>query len=330
MIGRYRRGGNRTTGPRPRAPGRPPTAATRFDSRHGVGQCGPVTRPSITGAVLDHIAHAVPRWEDAWPRYVTELGASGIPVDPAPGFAPAQLRFANRARLEVLMPNDVESNDFLDRFLRTNGPGAHHLTFKVPDLEEAIGHCRESDSIPSDLSRRPLLDGGLPAPEAGHRGGGATGPVAGRLHHARSRRVPRPPRVRRRHEVPGGIPGPGDPRRPAARRGRRPVRRAARRTGRGPGERPGYHWMDLRWEVPWASAWSPPPGIRRHSTSPTGSATDRPHPPCGRRGRIAGAARRRPSRAVRPGRGATGPRFRRDRTGGQPRTPPGGPPPLHP
>ena len=79
--------------------------ATRFDSRHTVGQCGSVTRPSISGAVLDHIAHAVPRWEDAWPRYVGQLGAVWHSGGPAPGFAPVQLRFANRARLEVLMPN---------------------------------------------------------------------------------------------------------------------------------------------------------------------------------------------------------------------------------
>src|SRR5665213_2365264 len=48
----------------------------------------------IEGTVLDHIAHAVPRWQDVWGRYATDLGASWSSGGPGPGFAPAQLRFA--------------------------------------------------------------------------------------------------------------------------------------------------------------------------------------------------------------------------------------------
>ncbi len=96
----------------------------------------------IEGAVLDHVAHAVPRWQDVWHRYATDLGAEWNSGGPGPGFAPAQLRFANRARVEVLMPWDVEVNDFLSRFLAASGPGPHHLTFKVPDLEVAIDRAR--------------------------------------------------------------------------------------------------------------------------------------------------------------------------------------------
>gem|GEM_PF-257681 len=97
---------------------------------------------AIQGTVLDHIAHAVPRWQDVWGRYATDLGASWSSGGPGPGFAPAQLRFANGSRVEVLMPWDVDVNDFLSRFLAANGPGAHHLTFKVPDLVDAIDRAR--------------------------------------------------------------------------------------------------------------------------------------------------------------------------------------------
>jgi catechol 2,3-dioxygenase-like lactoylglutathione lyase family enzyme len=46
------------------------------------------------------------------------------------------------------MPNDVASNDFLQRFLARSGPGAHHLTFKVPDLEQALATATEAGYRP--------------------------------------------------------------------------------------------------------------------------------------------------------------------------------------
>ena len=96
----------------------------------------------IEGTLLDHIAHAVPRWQDVWHRYATDLGAEWSSGGPGPGFAPGQLQFSNGARVEMLMPWNVEVNDFLSRFLVTNGPGPHHLTFKVPDLADAIERVR--------------------------------------------------------------------------------------------------------------------------------------------------------------------------------------------
>ena len=106
----------------------------------------------IEGAVLDHVAHAVHRWPDVWHRYATDLGAEWNSGGPGPGFAPAQLRFANGARVEVLMPHDVGVNDFLARFLSTSGPGPHHLTFKVPDLQAAIGSARAFGIDPIGIS----------------------------------------------------------------------------------------------------------------------------------------------------------------------------------
>jgi methylmalonyl-CoA/ethylmalonyl-CoA epimerase len=113
-----------------------------------------MTASSMTGIALDHVAHAVPAWQDAWPRYAGQLGAEWSSGGDSIGFSPAQLRFANGARIELLKPNDTESNDFLARYLQRSGPGPHHLTFKVPDLQAAIAAARQAgfDPIGVDLS----------------------------------------------------------------------------------------------------------------------------------------------------------------------------------
>ena len=103
---------------------------------------------TITGTTLDHVAHAVPRWQDVWTRYAVDLGAEWNSGGPGPGFAPGQLRFGNGARIEVLMPYDTEVNDFLQRFIAKSGPGPHHLTFKVPDLSSALDEARQADLSP--------------------------------------------------------------------------------------------------------------------------------------------------------------------------------------
>jgi len=108
---------------------------------------------TIEGASLDHVAHAVHRWQDVWTRYAVDLGAEWSSGDRGPGFAPAQLGFANGARIELLMPNDAHLNDFLQRFLAASGPGPHHLTFKVPDLTFAIEQARASGFDPIGIDR---------------------------------------------------------------------------------------------------------------------------------------------------------------------------------
>ena len=107
----------------------------------------------IEGVSLDHVAHAVPRWQDVWTRYAVDLGAEWSSGGYGRGFAPAQLRFANGGRIEVLMPNDPHLNNFLQRFLEASGPGPHHLTFKVPDLTSAIERVRRSGIEPIGINR---------------------------------------------------------------------------------------------------------------------------------------------------------------------------------
>ena len=97
---------------------------------------------SVSGVVFDHVAVAVEQWADAWPRYAVELGGKWSSGGENVGFAPAQLRYANGGGVEILEPWLPENNPFLRRFLDQNGPGPHHMTFKVKDIESAIEGVR--------------------------------------------------------------------------------------------------------------------------------------------------------------------------------------------
>jgi len=112
----------------------------------------PMSGATIEGTTLDHVAHAVHNWSDVWDLYATELGAVWNSGGAVPGYAPGQIRFGNGARAEMLMPNEVAENDFLTRFLARSGPGPHHLTFKVPDLEVALAHIREEGIEPIGIN----------------------------------------------------------------------------------------------------------------------------------------------------------------------------------
>lgn len=105
-------------------------------------------------AELDHVAVAVEHWADAFPRYAAGLGGAWHSGGYETGFSPCQLHFANAARLELLQPWDWEHNTFLRRFLDANGPGPHHVTFKVPDIEAAIAEVRSAGYDPVGI----LLD----------------------------------------------------------------------------------------------------------------------------------------------------------------------------
>ena len=87
---------------------------------------------------LDHVAVATERQADAWPRYAGDLSGRWVSGGESVGFHAAQVSYANGMKVEVLEPHLVEENDFLRRFLDANGPGPHHLTFKVADIRAAL------------------------------------------------------------------------------------------------------------------------------------------------------------------------------------------------
>ncbi|HEX7167912.1 MAG TPA: VOC family protein [Acidimicrobiales bacterium] len=93
---------------------------------------------AVPDIVLDHVAVAVERQADAWPRYARDLPSSWIGGGSTAGFTSSQVEYANGMKVEVLEPFAVDQNDFLRRFLDRNGQGPHHLTYKVKDLAGAL------------------------------------------------------------------------------------------------------------------------------------------------------------------------------------------------
>ena len=89
---------------------------------------------------LDHIAIVLPRIADA--PSVLEAVLGGVPerMRPAAAFRWASWTYAGGGRIEILEP--LGADGFLHRFLAAHGPGVHHVTFNVPDLD-AI--CRRAE-----------------------------------------------------------------------------------------------------------------------------------------------------------------------------------------
>ncbi len=93
--------------------------------------------PNAKPTVLDHVAIAVRDIASVPPVLVGELGAIPHNAGPGPGYRFWQWRFAGGGVLEVLEPEGPPGG-FLHRFLDRHGPGLHHVTFKVPDIETAM------------------------------------------------------------------------------------------------------------------------------------------------------------------------------------------------
>ncbi len=103
---------------------------------------------------LDHVAVATERQIDAWPRYAGDLSGRWVSGGESVGFRAAQVSYANGMNVEVLEPHLVEENDFLRRFLDANGPGPHHLTFKVADIRAALEAAEAAGISPVGVDLR--------------------------------------------------------------------------------------------------------------------------------------------------------------------------------
>ena len=93
----------------------------------------------MSGVRFDHIAIAARQLADAPPYLMAVLG--GVPFFgmSADVFRFGQWEFEGGGRIEVLEPRGHDG--FLHRFLAARGPGVHHVTFKVPSLDEAREHA---------------------------------------------------------------------------------------------------------------------------------------------------------------------------------------------
>ena len=133
---------------------------------------------TTTDFVFDHVAIAVERITDLWPTFAAALGGRYVDRGIGSDFEWTQLRFANGFVVEGLQPVGAENGAFLHRFLARNGPGPHHITFKVPDLDAALERVRERRTLAGRREPgRSAVARGVPPPERGPRHRRATGPT---------------------------------------------------------------------------------------------------------------------------------------------------------
>ena len=92
--------------------------------------------------VFDHIAIGMPKIGDATPFLAGVLGGIPDTGQPSGSFTWGTYRFEGGGSIEILEP--VGASGFLQRFLAERGPGIHHVTFKVPSLEEACARALAS------------------------------------------------------------------------------------------------------------------------------------------------------------------------------------------
>jgi methylmalonyl-CoA/ethylmalonyl-CoA epimerase len=92
--------------------------------------------------LFDHIAIGMPKMADAAPFLAGELG--GIPDSghASGSFTWGTYRFEGDGSIEIIEP--LGTSGFLHRFLAARGPGIHHVTFKVPSLDEV---CARAEAV---------------------------------------------------------------------------------------------------------------------------------------------------------------------------------------
>jgi methylmalonyl-CoA/ethylmalonyl-CoA epimerase len=120
----------------------------RFPTRFGgglandrlTGQAWVMSGENEGSFQLDHVAFGVPEVAAAAPFLASELGGRPAASGPGVEFRWWQWQFARGGTLEVLEP-DGPPGGFIHRFLKSRGPGVHHVTFKVPDLEAAAARA---------------------------------------------------------------------------------------------------------------------------------------------------------------------------------------------
>lgn len=96
----------------------------------------------MAGIKLDHVAIGLPRLELAKPLFEGVLRGAVAGGQPGVPFGFLQWEFAGGARIEVIYPMGPPDG-FLHRFLERGGPRIHHVTFKVPSLDEVCARAAE-------------------------------------------------------------------------------------------------------------------------------------------------------------------------------------------
>ncbi|HEU4759604.1 MAG TPA: VOC family protein [Dehalococcoidia bacterium] len=93
---------------------------------------------------LDHVCWAVRSLDDALPLLTQLMGMTveGRFENPQAGYRGVGLRVpGGTGHFELLEP--LREDSFLHRFLAERGPGLHHVTFEVEDIERAARAIRD-------------------------------------------------------------------------------------------------------------------------------------------------------------------------------------------
>lgn len=102
---------------------------------------------------IDHVGIAVPSIDDAEP-FLLAVGCRKLLEESVDGqFTWAYYRLGGASRLELLSP--VADDTFLTRFLDANGPGLHHVTIEVADIDRVIEHLESEGIRVVDYTERP-------------------------------------------------------------------------------------------------------------------------------------------------------------------------------
>lgn len=88
---------------------------------------------------IAHVGIAVLDLEAAAAFYTTILGLTPHPPETADGATIVSFPFGD-SEIELLAPGDPDGP--IARFLAKRGPGIHHVCYRVPDLDAALGACR--------------------------------------------------------------------------------------------------------------------------------------------------------------------------------------------
>jgi methylmalonyl-CoA/ethylmalonyl-CoA epimerase len=107
----------------------------------------------VARILFDHIAIGVPAMSQAAPLLAGELGGVPDAGSPSGVFRWGTYAYEGGGSIEVLEP--LGASGFLHRFLAERGSGIHHVTFKVPSLDEA---CTRAEGLGYDVVGRDTSD----------------------------------------------------------------------------------------------------------------------------------------------------------------------------
>lgn len=104
----------------------------------------------MTGLPLDHVAIAVPSLGQAVPLHEALAGRSASPVETLESQG---VRVAFVGAVELLEPLGPDTP--VGRFLSRQGPGLHHLAYRVADLDGELARLIGLGFEPIDREGRP-------------------------------------------------------------------------------------------------------------------------------------------------------------------------------